>query len=638
MKQLTIHFGWLEGAFAALLLSYLAIGAFRGAGPLTATLGFATLMVGLFLSIRVSRTLVRQLLWRLRNRLIIAYFFIAVVPVCLIVALGVLGTYLLGGQLSTYLLTAELERRTGSLRNTTQFLVREPGRVQDWFNNIGPLIRSRYPGLEIIVQQGDRISTYPPQSRFTLPDATAASTSGLLVKDEMLYGWAYVKQGERRAMAAFPVTREFLGSLVPGVGESAILDLASSRSLLHDTLPDTAEPSHNQLPPAMSRFDYEIRWQSPLAVSNWNEPGRTSTEWLAVRTRASAILRTVSKDRPEMADQLEFSIFVVLAVLLLFAELIAFIIGTSITRTITGAVHELYEGTQRVAAGDFSSRIPLHGNDQLGELAVSFNQMTGNMKRLLAGEKERERLQAELEIASEVQTQLYPRTTPEMQCIHLCAVCKPARMVSGDYYDYQQLDKTKLAIAIGDVAGKGISAALLMATIQSAFRSQTRGAQQQNGGSNLSTSHIVTQLNRQLHADTAPEKFATFIMGVFDESTSILTYTNAGHLPPILVRDGQATRLDVNGMVVGAFASAIYDESRLELKRGDLLVFFTDGISEPENEYGEMFGEERLMDLAVKNAHLEDSAALACLMESVSQWTGEGELQDDMTMLLVRRC
>ena len=595
------------------------------------------MFLGFFVSVRYSHRLVRQLLWRLRNRLIIAYFFIAVVPICLIIALVGLGTALLGGQLSTYLLTAELDRRTSSLRSTTEFLVRDPDLQQDWFTNIAPYLRSRFPGLEMALED-TRIRTYPPQATIVLPATSVEPKHGLLVKDKMLYGWSYVKRANRRVVAAFPVTREFLGTLTPGVGESAILDLGSSVSLLHDTLPGTNEPSHNQFPPKANALDFEIRWQTPIPVSNWEDPSRTSTEWLTVRTRPSAIFRTVSTNRPELEDQLEYSLFVFFAILLLLAELVALIVGTQITKTITGAVHELYQGTQRVAAGDFSSRIPLHGSDQLGELAVSFNQMTGNMERLLAGEKERERMQAELEIASEVQNQLYPRSAPAMKCIRVTAVCKPARMVSGDYYDYQQLDSTRVAIAVGDVAGKGISAALLMATIQSAFRSQTRGAQALNGSANLSTSHIVTQLNRQLHADTSPEKYATFIMGVFDESTSEFTYTNAGHLPPILVRDGTATRLDVNGMVVGAFAYAKYDESRVHLHSGDLLVFFTDGISEPENEYGEMFGEDRLMDLAAKNAHLEDEAALDCLMGAVKQWTGEGELQDDMTMLLVRRC
>jgi sigma-B regulation protein RsbU (phosphoserine phosphatase) len=149
---------------------------------------------------------------------------------------------------------------------------------------------------------------------------------------------------------------------------------------------------------------------------------------------------------------------------------------------------------------------------------------------------------------------------------------------------------------------------------------------------------VVSQLNHQLYADTAPEKYATFFLGVYEEASSILTYTNAGHLPPALIREGKAQRLEINGMVVGAFAFATYEESRLPLRSGDLLVFFTDGVTEPENAYGEMFDEDRLMDLLVKNAHLDEAEIVQTVSHAVHQWTGSDELQDDMTLLLVRRC
>jgi sigma-B regulation protein RsbU (phosphoserine phosphatase) len=217
-------------------------------------------------------------------------------------------------------------------------------------------------------------------------------------------------------------------------------------------------------------------------------------------------------------------------------------------------------------------------------------------------------------------------------------------MVSGDYYDYQQLEGDRVAIAIGDVAGKGTSAALLMATVQSSFRTQLRGvigiaaaAGRQASVTSVSTSAVVSHLNQQLHADTTPEKYATFLLGIYDQPTSTLTYTNAGHLPPILVRGGKPERLEVNGMVVGAFPFAKYDESKLTLLPGDLLVLFTDGVSEPENEYGEMFGEDRLTELVVKNAHLDDDEIIRIVAAAVHQWTGSDVLQDDMTLLLVRR-
>jgi len=196
---------------------------------------------------------------------------------------------------------------------------------------------------------------------------------------------------------------------------------------------------------------------------------------------------------------------------------------------------------------------------------------------------------------------------------------------------------------MGDVAGKGISAALLMATVQSSFRSQLRSSLEYSAAAtgdaakiSISTANLVSNLNQQLYAYTAPEKFSTLFFGVYDEPSRTLSYTNAGHLPPILIRNGASQRLDVNGMVVGAFAKAKYDSSDLKLEPGDLLVFFTDGITEPEDAYGEMFGEDRLTDLLIKNAAQDEAELVQMIMRSVRQWTGSAELQDDMTLLLVR--
>jgi sigma-B regulation protein RsbU (phosphoserine phosphatase) len=181
-----------------------------------------------------------------------------------------------------------------------------------------------------------------------------------------------------------------------------------------------------------------------------------------------------------------------------------------------------------------------------------------------------------------------------------------------------------------------------MATIQSAMRMELHGSLRTAapGGKvvhSLSTAHVVSDLNQQLHQNTPTEKFATFCFGIYDEITGLFTYTNAGHLPPILIHNGAATRLNVNGMVVGAFPFATYDQSQVQLQRGDLLVFFTDGITEPENEYGEMFGEDRLTAVFVKNADRPEQDIIAAVMEAVRQWSVSPERQDDMTLLVARR-
>jgi phosphoserine phosphatase RsbU/P len=636
-----VRIGRVERAFAVLLAIYMVASYFRAPGLLL--LKIAVSIAAIWAATRFARSVVTQMLWALRNRLIVAYFFIALVPIILISALVGLGGLLVGGQLSVFLVTSELERRTNALRGSVEFVARNPRPGPEAAANFAQFLQTRFPGAQIVVKDGNS-SVSAPRPGFEPPPGWPDG-SGLLIRDHLLYGWAYVVREQRSVMAMFPVTRDFLGEMAPDVGESTVLLISENRPLVHNSEPDPDRPSHNRLPPPVNTFDREIWWGAPLSVAVWEQPGTTNSDvWFTITTRPSAVLRTVMTQKVDFWNELIPALFFTVAVLFLIAEIIALLIGISLTRTITGAVHDLYEGTTHIARGDFSHRIPLHGHDQLTALSASFNNMAENMQRLLAVEKERERLQAELEIAREVQNQLYPRMLPQLASLRLTAVCDPARMVSGDYYDYQQLEGGRVAIAIGDVAGKGISAALLMATVQSSFRTQLRGsleiatvAGHRSAHVSVSTSTVVANLNQQLHADTSPEKYATFFLGVYDEAASTMTYTNAGHLPPVLVRDGKAERLDVNGMVVGAFPFATYDESKVVLTVGDLLVFFTDGVSEPENEYGEMFGEDRLTDLAVKNAHLDDAEIIKLVAASVRQWTGAGELQDDMTLLLVRR-
>jgi sigma-B regulation protein RsbU (phosphoserine phosphatase) len=355
---------------------------------------------------------------------------------------------------------------------------------------------------------------------------------------------------------------------------------------------------------------------------------------MAVDTRYSTLLGIVFGQTGDWSD-VWMTGFILLVGVFLIVEIASLWAGIKLTRTITGAVHELYEGTRHVREGDFSYRIPVQGADQLAELSGSFNTMTQNLGRLIVVAKEKERLESELAIAREVQNQLFPKDAPAVRTLELKGLCNPARMVSGDYYDFMPLPGDMLAFAIGDVAGKGISAALLMASIQSTMRTQLSAV---NGGPHkFSAAALVSTLNRQLYATTSPEKYATFYFALYDEVTHNLTYTNAGHLAPILVSPSGCRLLDSTGTVVGAFPIATYEEKTVLLEPGDLVLAYTDGIVEPENVYGEMFGEERLKDLAVKYAKADSTELIARTMEAVVQWTGAGELQDDMTMVVARR-
>ena len=626
-------------AFVAFLLSFLALDYFAPLSGVKFLAAVGVFVTGLWLAIR----LLRKAVWRLRNRLIVTYMFIAVVPIVLIAALASMGGYLLISQLAVYLVTSELDRRIESLDTAAVSIMRTaPADRAAVMRRMTELFyREHNPGLEILVRDGRDLIRYPESGTLPAPRRDWPEARGVLLREGRIYAWSHRKTDTGDVTVAAPLTGEFLAGLVPNLG---VVDFVESRGGL------AMRGAHKgSLPPPMNRFDREVLWFATIPAAAWEQPGKEADgPIIAVRSRISAVLSTVFNREADPAQQVFQYGLIGVAVVFLIVEIVSMIIGVSMTRTITAAVHRLYEGTQKVMEGNFSHRIEVKGKDQLADLSESFNRMTENLERLLVVAKEKERLQSEVEIAREVQSQLYPRVVPQTRTLRLTAVCHPARMCSGDYYDYEVIRDSQVALAIGDVAGKGISAALLMATLQSSLRSQLQSALEiaataGNGVGNnsllplLSTSHLVSRLNNQLHAYTSPEKYATFCFGIFDEPSGIFTYTNAGHLPPLLVHEGVAERLDVNGTVVGAFPFAKYDESRVELKSRDLLVCFTDGITEPENEYGEMFGEDRLIELIARSSHLSDEQIIEVVLESVREWTATDELQDDMTLLLARR-
>jgi len=230
-----------------------------------------------------------------------------------------------------------------------------------------------------------------------------------------------------------------------------------------------------------------------------------------------------------------------------------------------------------------------------------------------------------------VQTRLFPHHPPPAKTIEMLGVCHAARSVSGDYYDYFMAADGELALALGDVAGKGISAALLMASIQSIMRTQLS-----DGSAAVTPANTVARLNRLLYASTSPEKYATFFFGLYSEDTRKLTYTNAGHLPPLLIHGDDYEFLEVTGSVVGAFPSLRYEEQTVPLGYGDLLVAYTDGITEPENAYGEDFGAERLAEVVMRHREACPAEIVAKVLEAVRDWDTSPEQADDMTLMIVR--
>ena len=639
---------WRLERILALIVILWAIFLLTSAPGWTTTLtGVPMFFLGMALAFRWVRRGLRRTIWRLRNRLIVTYIFIGVVPVLLIVLLVGLGSYIIFGQVADYLINTEMQRRAESLTAAAEGLILAPPQSLDArVDEVGKRLTRRFPHVEVVAVHGEKRYSWPDDSALTSP-AKWPDYSGLVQRNARHFVMAHLKREGTEVTLLAPMNSDILSNMLPGMAEVQFFELGVNKTLEHgpgtpvkgqNPDPDLTIRRGQHIPPKSNQFDFEVVWLSSPSVPDWFKPDEKHDAILSITTRPSAVVNVLFGTTFTI-EQGSLLAFLIVAGIFLVVETGSIIIGVSLTRTMTGAVHELYEGTQHVTAGDFSHRITLHGTDQLADLGRSFNSMTENLERLIVVAKEKERLQSELEIARGVQDQLFPKSAPATKTISLCGSCRPARMVSGDYYDYLCLPDGNIALAVGDVAGKGIAAALLMASIQSIMRTQlAAGVRPSNGCAGAgAVSKMVAELNRQLYANTSAEKYATFCFGLYDEERRSLTYTNAGHLPPILVHGGTPQQLEVTGTVVGAFPHMAYEERTIEMGPGDILVAYTDGIVEPENVYGEEFGVDRMMDLVMKYQTESSDEIIVRIMEAVPHWTGSSELSDDMTVVLARR-
>jgi sigma-B regulation protein RsbU (phosphoserine phosphatase) len=269
---------------------------------------------------------------------------------------------------------------------------------------------------------------------------------------------------------------------------------------------------------------------------------------------------------------------------------------------------------------------------------------------------EDEKLRCEFQVAAEVQSRLLPQTFPLMKTLVYRAYCKPTTVVSGDYHDFLLIAPDKLGIAIGDIAGKGISAALLMANLQGLLRSYAPMRCEDLPG-------LMTDINTALYQSTDSNKFATLFYGVYDDSSRKLIYVNAGHDAPIVFRRKDASvssasagtneyfdspgysssmdqyeivRMETGGTVIGAFPTAAYTPHTIQLHSGDILVLFTDGLSDARNFIHEQYGEERLTSFVAANLHEPHTKLHELILNDINLFTGDGIQFDDMTLVVAK--
>ena len=396
-----------------------------------------------------------------------------------------------------------------------------------------------------------------------------------------------------------------------------------------------------------------------LQATNWPSGAQSARLTFMYETSLAQASRQLWEDNG--LGRIFHQVFIGIAIFFLVLELLALLSAAWITRAVTGTVHKLYVATEHIKRGDFSHRAQVRSHDQLGELAEAFNEMSANIESLLSERVERERLEREVEIAAEVQRRLFPPGAPPLERAEIAGECRAARGVAGDYYDFIEIAPGLVVLALGDVSGKGISASLVMSNLQAALRAQTTIFNERlkisqhalagsAGGEDVlsltdwddaemqgSVAAMVASINEQLRQSTDDNLFATLFLALYQARARHLRYLNAGHNAGLLIRAGGAVeRLTVGGTIIGVFEWARYEEESVTLETDDLLLLFSDGITEAQNSLGEEYGEARLLAFAQANRHLTAGQLRQAIFSEIETWSGDRDRDDDQTLVILK--
>src|SRR5581483_9607537 len=582
LGKTTLWFGYLAGALELLRLALRpAPGGFLSGWA--TFLSYVFIVCLLLLGVRWIR---RKLMWRLRNRLIVTYMFIGVIPVLLLLAMAFLAGFLFAGQFATYVATSDLQSELQRLHSTNRSLAAQfrtlakQGRLTpELAGEIASASNENFHRRTVTVWDGDKAFVLAgggtvQRAPVKPSPALAGDFSGFVLDNDRLQLRAVkrVQEGTHNlvVISNMPIAAELLhhttqqlgavniyppeerngkfvaqagpapdntqaGGAQPGAGSQPkagnrnqlTLDLGKSQTSYDVSGNEGRAVSAGNLPPPANAVDMRVPFGTRMEIVDWSS-GKPLVGLITVETRPSRIYATLFNTLGENAGIFR-DLLIGIAIFFGVIELIALVIGMRLTRSMTRSVAELYHATEHVNRGELSHQIQIRTRDQMAALEQSFNSMTRSLSNLIAEQKEKQRLEGELAIAHEVQALLFPADLSGLPSLEVHGVCRPARTVSGDYYDFIPLSDSRMVLAVGDISGKGISAALLMATVHAFVRAyafepeRTLAAVASGGhgsggaritalagngdsGNELCPASLMATLNYQLFRSTPPEK------------------------------------------------------------------------------------------------------------------------------------
>jgi HAMP domain-containing protein len=567
------------------------------------------------------RWLMTRLFWRVGRRLFLSYVLIGVLPFVLMSVLLLAVGYMGAGVMAQAALRGE---RQASL-----------GQMESWSLEYGLTGKKPADGLaslEIYDTANETAAKLPEWLKKTSFSGmvTRERATMLLVTRQMAGA-----DGMRTIVFAQPLDSEWGAELTDKSGmQVRIAQDEGGRKRtrgqrgININFEDEDDDGFSQL--FLRSIGRKIVWGDITSLTDW-ATGKTTDEHHLVTLIVIPVSNLFQFYFGSSGRYFDFVVKLIigLAIALLLIYLVAVLFAAALIFSITRAVNRIEKGTKAVERGDFSYRIAMKPRNQLGEMAQSFDHMTESLSSLLVTVAEKERLQSEIEIAATIQRNLLPSEGPRFSGVSFAAHFEPTASIGGDYYDVFNLDKTRLAVAIGDVSGHGLSTGIVMAMVKAAMTTLVEeGADERS---------LFRRLNELVHRSTERRAFMTLGFTIFDLENATIRHTNAGHLYPYLLRRDQAPiSIEAPSLPLGVRSDIVTDTVEMKLEDGDAIVYLSDGIVEAQNEDGDPLGFDQLEALLAASTDRSPNAIRNTILDAVARHSGTRPADDDRTVMVLR--
>jgi serine phosphatase RsbU (regulator of sigma subunit) len=563
-----------------------------------------------------TRWLLQQLFWTVGRRLFLSYLLVGVMPFVLMTILLMTIVYMFAAVMTQAALRGE---RQATL-----------GQMETWALEhamTGRRISGALSSLEIY-------DSANPASAAKLPQwLRTSSFSGVVERNGMplLVSARQFPLGEdltRAIVLVQPLDRHWADALYEK--SHMLVRTARAEARSNNNINIDADATFKEV--LAGNFGTTIIWGDLTEMTNWMS-GQTDEDhrlFTLIANPPRNLLNYYFGDGGSRYFNILLRVIIGLAAMLMLMYFVAALFAAVLIFSISRAVNRIEKGTRAVERGDFTYRIRMKRHNQLGAMAQSFDSMTASIASLLATVSEKERLQSEIEIAATIQRNLLPKEGPKFGGVSFSAHFEPTTSIGGDYYDVFNLDKSRLAVAIGDVSGHGLSTGLVMAMVKAAITTLV-----EEGADETS---LFQRLNQLVFRSTERRAFMTLAFTIFDLERGTIRHTNAGHLYPYLLRNDLSAPLSIEcpSLPLGVREKMATRTVEVPLQEGDSIVYLSDGIVEAQDENGDPLGFDQLERLLATQQDRTPSALRDVILDAVARHSGTRPADDDRTVMVLR--